>query len=340
MTDVAPLYPWQEPVWQRMASSRGKQHHALLLRGPAGIGKQAFAQNLAKSLLCLHPVENGHACNACASCGWFEQASHPDFRLLSPEQDLPGEDEAPTAKTTGKKSQISVAQVRGLSDFLELTSHSGGARIVLITPAEGLNPASANALLKMLEEPPPAVIFILVSHQPQRLLPTIISRCQQVVMPVPTEAEALQWLQSQDVQDAAYRLAYSGGSPLAALESAGEGNAKLNEAISILKRGSSADAFVLAPLLTALGMAHAITALQKWVYDLLSSRLAHQVRYHLADVAALQELAKSVDLGLLLEFQRKLNDAFRSATHPLNNELQLESLLLQYIQLFSAKTKP
>jgi len=86
---------------------------------------------------------------------------------------------------------------------LSLSSHQNdGLRIVLIHPAEALNAASANALLKMLEEPMPDVLFILITHQLQRLLPTIISRCQKVKMPSPTEAEALAWLNMHEVSQA------------------------------------------------------------------------------------------------------------------------------------------
>src|SRR5690606_31246170 len=136
--------------------------------------------------LCLNRNAEGHACQSCASCSWFEQSHHPAYRLPTPEQESDNED-AP-ASAASKKSQISIAQIRELSGFLELTSHqNGGRRVVVIHPAEALNIASANALLKILEEPPAGVIFVLVSHQPQRLLPTILSRCQKIDMPVPQE---------------------------------------------------------------------------------------------------------------------------------------------------------
>lgn len=100
------------------------------------------------------------------------------------------------------------------------------------------------------------------------------------------------------------------------------------------------DAFSSASLFVSHGMETAVLALQKWVYDLVTCRLTGQIRYHLGSQGALQALAKSVDLGLLLDFQRKLDEARRSATHPLNNEMQLESLLIQYTQLFLTPTKP
>lgn len=331
-------YPWQSDVWQRLDEARARLPHALLLHGRSGIGKFDFAQHLSKSLLCQSPKTDGQACEICPSCGWFSQNNHPDYRLLTPEQDATDDDDAGSAKKSVKKSQISVAQVRELSSFLELSSHhAGGLRIALIRPAETLNASSANALLKMLEEPPAGVIFILVSHQPQRLLPTIASRCQKIDMPVPETAIALQWLQQKGLKDAAQQLDYAGGSPLSALRDAEEGGQSFGNIIKLLSHGEKLDLFATASLCAQQGMEAVTQVLQKWIYDLLVCRLTGQVRYHVQHTSALQALTKSVNLGLLLDFQRKLDEARKSAAHPLNSELQLESLLLQYTHLFSTR---
>lgn len=335
------IYPWQSDVRKRLIEARERLPHALLLRGRSGIGKLDFAQQLAQLLLCQAPTASGTACGICSSCGWLAQGNHPDYRFLTPEQETANNDDdapaVPATKST-KKSQISVAQIRELSSFLELSSHRGGLRIALIHPAETLNMASANALLKMLEEPPPNVIFILVSHQPQRLLPTIVSRCQKIDMPVPESDVALQWLNQQGVKEAAQRLDYAGGSPLSALKDAEGGAKPLDEVLQMLSRGAKLDPFATAPLCMAQGMEAATHTLQKWIYDLVVCRLTGEVRYHGQHSSALQALSKSVDLGPLLDFQHKLDEARKSATHPLNNELQLESLLLQYTQIFSTRT--
>lgn len=329
------IYPWQYVVWMRLTESRDRLPHALLLRGRKGIGKFEFAGALANVLLCTSPTSNGYACGQCASCGWFAQGNHPDYRLLSPEQDTGSDEDAPAPAKTGKKSQISVAQIRELGSFLELSSHSSdGLRIVLIHPAEALNPASANALLKVLEEPPKGVIFILVTHQPHRLLPTIMSRCNKIDMPVPERADAIAWLEQQGVKDAAIRLDYAGGSPISAVADAEDSLQVLNSTWQMLSLGAKLDVFPLATLLASIGMETAIHAIQKWIYDLMASKQAGQVRYHSAQAGALQALSERVDLGLLLDFQRKLDQAKKTAAHPLNNELQLETLLLSYTRLF------
>jgi DNA polymerase-3 subunit delta' len=314
--------------------------HALLFRGREGTGKLDFALALAHSLLCEAPLKNGQACGTCSSCNWLEQSHHPDFRLLSPEQDADGGDEASVAASSSKKSQISISQIRELSSFLELSSHqAGGHRVVLIHPAEALNAASANALLKILEEPSPGVIFLLVSHQPQRLLPTILSRCHKIDMPLPAQQDALAWLRLQNVKDAEKYLAYAGGSPLLALRYTLENSGLVEDVCKYLSQGPKLDPFAAAALCAKQGMTVAIQTLQKWIYDLADMQLTGEIRYHTAYRNALQALAKSVDLSLLFELHRKLDQARKSATHPLNSELQLENLLLQYTQIFPTSNR-
>lgn len=340
------LYPWQQQTWQRVQSARAKLPHALLLSGRSGIGKLEFAQHLAKSLLCSQPSANGEGCNECPNCTWFNEGAHPDFRLISPEKDNDStSDDAPTTKKTAKKSIIiKIEQIRQLHQFLALSNHQhNGLRIVLLCPAEALNLASANALLKMLEEPPQNTIFLLVTHQPQRLLPTIISRCQVIDMPLPAEKLARDWLVNQGVNDATSQLSYAGGSPLLALKQAEKGiSSSWKDLAQSLSMGAKLNPFVSAPVFLSASlfanMDFALTALQKWCCDLLSCKLAQQVRYHAQYTSALQDLSKSVNLNLLLDFNTKLIDARKMANHPLNNELQLENILLRYTQIFDVKT--
>lgn len=321
-------------------SMRQRMPHALLLQGRAGTGKAQFASFLAQSLLCDTRSVNDFACGICHSCGWFQQGNHPDFRLLETEDVVDGEtdgnegQESTKNTKSRKKGQIAVHQVRALGDFFGLSTHRQGLRIVLISPAESLNPAAANALLKMLEEPPPATLFILVSHQPQRLLPTIRSRCNKIVMRTPDKSMAEAWLTTQGVQDAAQRLAYAGGSPLAALVADEEMEGRRQTLFGLLSQGRKLDPIAVAALCSKDGMTDIILALQKWVYDLLRTKLVGDVRYHPLSVVSMQALAKSVDLSRLLGFQRALGEAQKLAQHPLNMELQLESLLIQYTRMF------
>jgi DNA polymerase-3 subunit delta' len=136
----------------------------------------------------------------------------------------------------------------------------------------------------------------------------------------------------------AEQLAYAGGSPLSVMKNTEEGVLPLDNAAKILAYGAKLDPFIAAPLCLVQGMDAALHMLQKWIYDLLAIRFTGSVHYHARYADALQALSKSVDLILLLDFQQKLNGARKSAAHPLNNELQMESLMLQYTQLFSTKS--
>jgi DNA polymerase-3 subunit delta' len=326
------IYSWQKSQWTNIMQRKNTLPHAILLRGRAGVGKHDFALHLAHTLLCQQAGNDG-ACGVCASCLWLKEGHHPDFKLITPEDET---EESASKKKTNKKTQISVAQVRQLYDFLSLSSHQvKGRRIILISPAETLNLAAANALLKMLEEPPSNTLFLLVSSQPQRLLATIISRCQVLDFYIPKQADASAWLSTQGLNKPEVLLEYAGGAPLAALQMQDQ-LAFNNQLIHLLSKGNRLDPFVSAPLLLAEGMEYAIDLMQKWVFDLLSYRLTKNAHYHSQHIQALQALCKSVNLAGLLQFQHSLTEAKKAANHPLSNEMHLEKLLLQYTHVFIA----
>ena len=324
------IYSWQKSQWRHLMQRKAMLPHAILLRGGAGIGKDDFALHLAQALLC-HQAGEESACGTCSSCLWFQEDAHPDFKCITPTDD--SEDTASKKKT--KKTQISVAQIRQLYAFLSLSTHQvQGKRIILISPAEALNLNAANALLKMLEEPPANTLFLLVTSQPQRLLATIISRCQVLNFSIPPKHDAIEWLRSQQVSNPQTLLTYAGGAPLAALRI--EGQLAVNQQlIQQLSKGRKLDPFSTAPLFLASGMERAVDVIQKWIFDLLHFRLTNTVHYHAQQLQALQVLAKSVNLGGLLQFERSLLEAKKSANHPLSNEMQLEQLLLQYVHVFN-----
>lgn len=335
------MYRWHKLQWKALMQRKASLPHALLLRGRAGIGKHDFSVEFARALLCAQPSSEG-ACNQCASCVWFNEGNHPDFRLITPEnEDENAQDSvSATKKKTAKKTQISVAQIRQLIDYLSLSSHQvAGKRIILISPADALNLASANALLKMLEEPPVNTLFILVTSKPQYLLATIVSRCQSLVLPIPSKADAISWLNIKSAQHAEMALDFAGGAPLLALQILDqlETSASLTKQLAL---GAKLDPFVSAPLFLSLGMERALETLQKWTFDLLNCALVPatkvQTRYYTTQVNALQAMCKSVNLSLLLRFQQSLLEAKKTANHPLVNEMQLENILLNYTYIFKS----
>lgn len=161
---------------------RGRLAHAYLFTGPPGIGKRLFAIELAKGLLCEHPdaekKEILEGCDHCRSCIQIEAGTHPDFVYAERPED---------------KNEFPIGLIREVRERFALKSARGKGKVVVLNDAEDFNEESANAFLKTLEEPPPGSVVILITSNPDRQLPTILSRCQLIrfaPLPLP-EIEAI-----------------------------------------------------------------------------------------------------------------------------------------------------
>jgi DNA polymerase-3 subunit delta' len=332
-------FAWHRALLARLLADRDHMPHALLVHGPAGIGKTAFAHALAAGALCESPRE-GLACEACASCHWFSQGNHPDFREIVPEATADEESEAPpeeSAKPEKAKSLvIKIDQIRAVADFISLSTHRAGFKVLVIRPAETLQPAAANALLKTLEEPPPRTIIVLVSDRPSRLLATIRSRCRLLALPTPPRAEALAWLKAEGVEQPEVALASAGGAPLLARDLAQPEEAELRRRLlSELARPNGADPLGFAPAVDRLAVERFIHWMQTWVHDLARVKLAGAPRHHPDFATALQARARAADLEGLFELDRELATARGLAAHPLNPRLVAEHLLMAYNRVTS-----
>lgn len=331
------LYPWMLSSWQTLQELRKRLPNALLIKGAQGIGKLDLALNFAQSLLCEQPTGSGMACGICKSCRWFEQDSHPDFRLVQPKALSEDEEEA---KASNKKPsrEISVNQIRELVDFSSISSQGGGYRIILIHPAESMNASAANSLLKTLEEPSDNVLFLLISHKPQQLLPTIISRCQTLPVPMPAHETGASWLSGQGVKNPIQALSQAGFAPLQALSwsESGEGSDARNSLMSFIIQPSRLDPISASETLQGNDPVHFIHCLQQWCHDLLSAKLTGGVRYFPERASIILDLAVTVAVTSLLKYQKELLEARRAADHPLNQRLVMESLLISYRQMFPA----
>ncbi len=333
---VQPL-PWHQTIWQQLQSRRQQLPHAILLHGMTGIGKAHFSEALAASLLCEAPHSTNGACGHCQACNWLSQGNHPDFRRILPPADMPSEDAEP-AKRSGL--WIGIEAIRDLTDFVQLTSHRSGVKVVLIPSAEKLNQAAANALLKTLEEPPAGVIFILVCQQLGRVLPTIRSRCQKISLPAPARGEALAWLADQRLSGHEMLLDLSGGMPLLTAQYA---NDEVLASLPTVLEWFSAprkDPVQVAQDWSKLPLSTLHDWLGKWLYDLLRLSVGGQIKYYPDKSDALQNLAGRTDSVALMECMTALQQDKRLLSHPLNQKLMLENWLFSYRGLWQKRAVP
>jgi DNA polymerase-3 subunit delta' len=336
------VFDLHKELWSSLLARREKLPHALLLIGQKGLGKYALAREFAAALLCETGAPDGRACASCLACNWFAQGNHPDFRLLQPD----ALSEEVTAEEGKKKpsQQITIDQVRELEEFLGVGSHRGGLSIVLVNPAEAMNRNAANSILKTLEEPPPNTLFLLVSSDPSRLLPTIRSRCQAIPFVTPSPETAVRILSAAGLPDAERWLAISGGSPRLALELAESGQAAwLDRLATNLAGGGKTDALACAGELDkaikdskgSLQLKQIVEALQKWTVDLTLAGNGLPIRYFLAQQPQITALAAMIPPVRLIHQYRNMNQRRREAEQPLNARLFLESVFLDYRSMFS-----
>ncbi len=329
------LLPWHAPQLRSILAARASLPHAMLIVGGAGIGKRNLAMNLAQALLCESPRSDGSACGTCASCGYFAAGQHPDFRLL----------ERATTDDEGNvklREQIPVDDVRELRDLVELSTHRLGNKVALIDPAEAMNHAAANALLKTLEEPPPGTFLLLVSHQPGRLPATIVSRCRRVVVPPPSREAAIAWLAQQGIAAPAGVLAQANGAPLAALALADrDTQAERGHWLAALARPRALSASALSARIDAVPkdarkahLAAIVDWLIAWTTDLARVAANAPPGANADHAAALASLAPQVARIALSRYHRALLGQRARLAHPLAPRLTLEALLIEYKALF------
>ncbi|MGV8892477.1 MAG: DNA polymerase III subunit delta' [Burkholderiaceae bacterium] len=342
------IYPWHQTAWQQLQQQRDRMPHAILLHGAQGIGKTVFAERLAQAVLCDKPDASGHGCGQCASCGWFARYSHPDYRRVRPEilepdggaaEDGDSDDGKKSSKSTRAPSkEIKIDQIRALASFMNISTHRHGKRVIVLYPAEALNEMAANALLKTLEEPAPDTLFLLVTNSIDRLLPTILSRCRKFALNMPSNEQALAWMQKQGISDAADWLAQEGGAPLAASAQAQAGNREEIDALLALLAKPSAEALLkTAERLQKVPATKLVTGLQRWLFDLIALKLAGKIRYYPAYHVVLAALVKRIETDALLRILKATNQRRAIAEHPLSAKLFVEDMLLDYLTLFSGK---
>lgn len=322
--------PWHQSQWKSLSERLALDTlpHALMFAGPHGIGKNIFAANFVQALLCEERGAEGQPCGRCRACQLYAAGNHPDFKLLAPPE--PGK-------------VIGIDQVREACAYLSLKPHYGKYKAVIISPADQMNKASANSLLKTLEEPSPAAVLILITTHPAALPATVVSRCQQLKFTPPPEDQAINWLAQrlEATHDPATLLAWAGGSPLTALAMADKNmlqwRASLLDDLRSLANGAG-DPVLIASTRLKNDAKETLYWMQSWIMDMI--RL--QAGAGLSDVknrdvgVELQELALQVHTQTLYKYLDRLNEARQMMETQINTQLLLESILMEWAACFAA----
>ncbi|AXI02792.1 DNA polymerase III subunit delta' [Aquirhabdus parva] len=316
-----PLLPWQREAWHRLTGRMPNLPHGILLTGAAGTGKRRFAEHVAGWLLCDTPTGDG-ACGHCASCTWLKVGNHPSLLRISREVDAKGK----------QSRQIKIDQIRDLMPFVQQTGQ--GWRVVIFEPAESLNTAAANALLKTLEEPAPRVLLILVADQPLQLPATIRSRVQQIPLGRIESEIAIEYVRDEvavSKEQAALLLGLAGGAPLAATALANTDSFKLRGQwlatwLAILTGRRS--------VLDAAAYWQKQLPIQNWL-DLVRQLLRDVIAEHVGqgriqtdlDAAQFNQLEKLVSLDNLLDLDRCAVSLIAGQTQNVNAQLVMENMM-------------
>ena len=314
--ELAEIYPWLRGHWESFLQrlERDKLAHALMIEGPAGTGKASFANAVVARLLCLEAGDT--ACGHCRSCQLIKGKAHPDFFDLQPEED---------------SEVIKVDQVRALIGKLNLTTSISARKVACIHPAERMNAAAANALLKSLEEPAGDAVLVLVSDNPGRLPVTIRSRCQAITVNQQDNGLVADWLENRSGRSRGQvmeALQAAGGSPLRAVRFL-DGNELEN--FTRVKKGLSAvlgrPAFA-AQLSSELGALDPVD-LWRWLSictgEVIKSVLLRQALDWLPANPKLRDTA-------LLELQREADFNRQLAATPVRGELLLQVWLINWAE--------
>lgn len=206
---IAQVYPWQRNVWDALTGRFPKMGHGLLFYGKKGCGKDAFAQYFLTWILCQNRQLKNQPCGECGSCQWLKSDTHPNYVHITTDED-----------NKKQNAKIKIDKIRDLQPFVQQTVD--GWRVVVIEPAEALNTASANALLKTLEEPGDRTVIILLAEHYLKLPATIRSRLQHFALDRISAEQAEAYLQQNlpdaDLQMQQLLMNLSNQMPLQAIE--------------------------------------------------------------------------------------------------------------------------
>lgn len=316
------IYPWQLSTWSEIFLNKVKMPHAQIFYGYKTHEINKFVNELSKSLLCSNPDDQNFSCGKCQNCLWGE-TNHPDLKIV----DTDPENE-------NNSNLINITSVRDAKKFLELTSHQkNGKKIVVIFDAERLTVGASNALLKTIEEPPDNCLIFFTVKEIADLLPTITSRCRLISLSKPSIDEAKNFLIKTDNNDLIDHLELFNNSPIELINEK-ESISQIHDVVDELKKGEKIDLININKSWLDNGLVWIINLLQKWAYEVLLNKVSQGYNYFPKEKNAIHQLALSADLGKLLSYQKTLNEIKMYAQKPVNKEINLNSVMIEYKKIF------
>jgi DNA polymerase-3 subunit delta' len=292
----------------------------ILIHGAVNSGADKLLHKIINLALCQAPINN-EPCGECSACKVFALENHPDYFHLEAEE-----------LEERKNATIKIEQIRRVIDFASTSVHLSKRKIIYLADAKQLNLNSANALLKILEEPPSNCLFIIYAANINRILPTILSRCFKYQLHLPTLEQALAVLPEQSEENS-FWLQYFDGEPFFEAPFASE---QLELFINGLQRPSIEMVFELSKNLDPkkLGMANLVDFMLKWLSDLLILKQGGVATYFTNEGSVPLSLLARLNLDKLFALQEELVFLREWSEHPLNHKLQFENLLFKYQQIY------
>lgn len=348
--DPLALHPWNRAAVARLVQRRETLPHALLVQGSDGTGKRAFVAHAAAALLCDAP-RDGHACNNCRNCRLLAACAHPDFHVVEPEAETDASRDllnaysrryAPDKDKSDRKPSrvIRIDQIRSLIEAVRGRPQIGSRRVAIVLPAEAINVNAANSFLKLLEEPPPDTVFLLVSSVPGRLPATVRSRCVPLALNRPARAEALAWLRSLDarIADPEACLDLASGAPVRAVAYAradepGRVRGIIADLVGLARRRSGLAAcsarWKESGTESCLGWLELVTS------DMVRLRLAPETQNLRIPAARddLRRLGERLNSNELVAFLDQVSRGRGLAGGPLDEQLLIEDILAAWLRL-------
>ena len=321
----------EEPIGmlKRMLQN-GNIQHALLFTGPDGVGKSTVARHLAAAILC-EDRHRGEACGVCSACVTLSRGAHPDLYTISPEG-----------------TSIKIEQIRVMQREMAMSPCQSQYRVCIIETAEHMTDQAANSLLKVLEEPPAYLVFILTSNQRHRLLDTIVSRCRlfpfQPVLPAIIADTLVHKGINDDTAQAAARL--SGGRIGTALKLAEpDGLEVRNSALSLLERlaGANPSAMDIAAGIYEQDDKQVLNLLRNLAMLLRDLLVLHtsqseQLIFNADIIGQLTALSRHWSDEALIRSYGEIRQAERALASNANTRLTAEALLIHLTELYKGGT--